>query len=663
MEKMDFSRATDAELLTEWTTRRSEPAFQALVARYAGLVHMAARRTCCGNDDLAKEVSQLVFILLAQKAKSLVSRSSLAGWLHVTAIMQAKNLHRKTQQETRKREQLLTTMDPDASLQANETWQEMQPVLDGALAALSEKDREALLLRFYRSLSIREVATTLGIDISAAQKRVDRATERLRDKLARHGCQAGGPLALALVTGFASDSQAAAVLVPYLTTKAVAAGAATTALSSTVIPLALMKASTYAPPVLALVLSALWLVSQNQSIASLEKSNEQLATLASRQQPRMTVTASTRAERLRVQSRAGSARRTFAAPGSGGLAWHDLADEITAARMSSTMSTFDMDRFNNIVEPHVKKMTREELVAALREVSALDAPLGTIDVLENFISMQLCHQFPEYALTQLADRLDSGHGNVVSLYMASAFEKWLKKDSAAATAWLDGQIAAGSFENRTLSGASQLRGSFEGNLIASLLGSDPAEAARRLEALPLKNRNIPFGQVRPEHQGAFADLVRNHLSKEDSLLTLSTQIYNFQGDAADTSAYLGNIRATPEELETCVPLGAHLQISNANLNHKPMDFPAMRAWVETYLPGSADRVTGMVLGEISADYQLGIAEATRLAIQQAEAGGGDAVLVAFLGTRAVSNYKEAARQLATRITDPAARQRVLEKLR
>jgi DNA-directed RNA polymerase specialized sigma24 family protein len=37
----------------------------------------------------------------------------------------------------------------------------MQPVLDDALASFSTKDRVALILRFYHSLTVREIATTL----------------------------------------------------------------------------------------------------------------------------------------------------------------------------------------------------------------------------------------------------------------------------------------------------------------------------------------------------------------------------------------------------------------------------------------------------------------------------------------------------------------------
>ena len=221
---MAESGPTDAELLADWLDRHREPAFHALVARYAGLVHMAPKRTC-GDDSLAAEASQLAFITLARKAKSLASRSSLAGWLHLTAVMQAKNLLRHRQRESRKRQLLRNHMETDSPGSPADTWQRMQPVLDEALAALSTSDRETLLLRFYRSLSVREIAAALGIATDAAQKRLDRATGRLRDQLARRGCQVGGSLGAAMLAGFATDAQAAAPAASLLASNALAASA------------------------------------------------------------------------------------------------------------------------------------------------------------------------------------------------------------------------------------------------------------------------------------------------------------------------------------------------------------------------------------------------------------------------------------------------------
>ncbi len=219
---MPENGASDPELLAAWLEQRREAAFHALVARYAGLVHRTAFRTT-GDESLAADASQLVFITLARKARSLASRGSLAGWLHHTAVLQAKNLLRQRLRESRKRELLRTHMDTDSPGPAADLWRRMQPVLDEALAALSAKDRETLLLRFYRSLSVREIAAVLGIATAAAQKRLDRATERLRRQLARRGCQAGGSLGAVMLAGFGADAQAAAPSASLMASKALAA--------------------------------------------------------------------------------------------------------------------------------------------------------------------------------------------------------------------------------------------------------------------------------------------------------------------------------------------------------------------------------------------------------------------------------------------------------
>ena len=230
----------DAELLAAWLRDRHEAAFHALVARYAGLVHQAGLRTT-NDQSLAAEASQLTFITLARKARSLASRSSLAGWLHVTAVMQAKNLLRQRLRENRKRELLRTHMETDCHGQTADAWRRMQPVLDEALAALSSKDREALLLRFYRSLSVREIAAALGIATDAAQKRLDRATGRLRHQLARRGCQVGSSLGAVMLAGFSTDSQAALPSsTSVLASKAIAAATGSTASTLTTIGIIVM---------------------------------------------------------------------------------------------------------------------------------------------------------------------------------------------------------------------------------------------------------------------------------------------------------------------------------------------------------------------------------------------------------------------------------------
>lgn len=221
----------DSSLLTDWLHHQRESAFHSLVRRYRALVHAASLRTS-GDDSLAAEATQLTFISLARKAKSLSSRTSIAGWLHLTAVHHSRNLVRKQQREAGKRQNLLKQMEIQTPHSDNESWLRMKPVIDDALAALSDQDREALLLRFYRAMTFPEVAAAQSIAVDAARKRVDRATERMRVLLARRGCTVGGSLASVFLAGFANDAQAALPAVSALASKALAASSTTVSLTT-----------------------------------------------------------------------------------------------------------------------------------------------------------------------------------------------------------------------------------------------------------------------------------------------------------------------------------------------------------------------------------------------------------------------------------------------
>ena len=61
------------------------------------------------------------------------------------------------------------------------------PLLDDALLSLREKDRTALLLRFYESQSLRNVGATIGASEDTAQERVQSALEKVAEFFKRRG--------------------------------------------------------------------------------------------------------------------------------------------------------------------------------------------------------------------------------------------------------------------------------------------------------------------------------------------------------------------------------------------------------------------------------------------------------------------------------------------
>src|SRR6516162_8590079 len=137
---------SDACCLQEYLQDGSEAAFRSLVQRHLDLVYATALRTL-RNQALAEEATQNVFILLARKAPFLAGRENLAGWLYKTALLKARELAREESRRNQRELQAVllgTTVKPDDSL-----LRLLTAVLDEAVLDLRDKDRQALLLRFF----------------------------------------------------------------------------------------------------------------------------------------------------------------------------------------------------------------------------------------------------------------------------------------------------------------------------------------------------------------------------------------------------------------------------------------------------------------------------------------------------------------------------------
>jgi RNA polymerase sigma factor (sigma-70 family) len=174
----------DISLLREFAASESETAFAALVSRHINLVYSVALRST-GNPHAAQEISQAVFIILARKAKSLGSKTILSGWLYQTSRLTAANFLR-TEIRRQKREQE-AYMQSTLNDSEPEAWRQIAPLLDDALARLGERDRNAIVLRFFENKNLRDVGAGLGVNEDAAKMRVTRAVEKLRKLFVKRG--------------------------------------------------------------------------------------------------------------------------------------------------------------------------------------------------------------------------------------------------------------------------------------------------------------------------------------------------------------------------------------------------------------------------------------------------------------------------------------------
>ena len=276
----DPSKLLEAFLASD----RSERAFTALVGSLNRLVHSAAlRRT--GHAQLAEEVSQNVFTILARKAPSLRNHPCLEAWAMETTRLEARTVLRsewrrqsKTAAFTRGTEARSST--PTEPMDTHENWQDALPLLDDALERLPMKDRRLIIERFYREKKFGEIAAATGQTEGACKKRLKRALEKLGVILKARGVTLSATTLASVLTAEMARS-APVHLAATVALKALAASGSVSYLSvltNTLQTMSTVKTSTLTAGAVALVA----VIPISQQWAEGRKLEEQLGQVESR---------------------------------------------------------------------------------------------------------------------------------------------------------------------------------------------------------------------------------------------------------------------------------------------------------------------------------------------------------------------------------------------
>lgn len=207
-EKEGQETTADWLLLRRYTQDNSEEAFAALSARYLNLVYTVCQREV-HDPELAQDVTQAVFLLLARTAPRFRSKTGLPGWLFRTARFASQNALK--QEQRRRRYEEKAAMETQGQEPAEDAaWKELEPLLNLSLAALREEDRNCVLLRFFQGASFAEIGAASGLSEDAARKRVIRSLDKMRRFFTKNGVVVPSVVLGALLTAHTAKAAPAA---------------------------------------------------------------------------------------------------------------------------------------------------------------------------------------------------------------------------------------------------------------------------------------------------------------------------------------------------------------------------------------------------------------------------------------------------------------------
>jgi RNA polymerase sigma factor (sigma-70 family) len=184
------TQATDGTLLSRFAASGDQHAFSELIRRHGPMVLRICRRAADGDPHAAEDAAQQVFLTLAERARQLQTRTSVAGWLYRTAwhVATRQRRERGVRADYERRAAAHREAEAHGGVSAEPVpfavvTSELSDALNRALGSLPEDQRNALVLHHFAGHTVAKTAEILGVPTGTAASWLSRGRAMLRAQL------------------------------------------------------------------------------------------------------------------------------------------------------------------------------------------------------------------------------------------------------------------------------------------------------------------------------------------------------------------------------------------------------------------------------------------------------------------------------------------------
>jgi RNA polymerase sigma-70 factor (ECF subfamily) len=158
-------------------------ALRALFERYKDRVYSIAMYSLGGDEQLASDVTQQVFIKLMTRIGQFRGDSEFATWLYRLVVNTCRDEQRKQRRWVPLADSAFVTASVKQTQAAQYATKELARQVQHALGELKPKLRWPLLLRYVEGLSYEEIGKVLGCSKGTVASRLNRGHSALSRKL------------------------------------------------------------------------------------------------------------------------------------------------------------------------------------------------------------------------------------------------------------------------------------------------------------------------------------------------------------------------------------------------------------------------------------------------------------------------------------------------
>ena len=161
-------------------------AWRAIVSEFSPRI-FGLLRAQCRDADLAEELTQSVFVTLAEKLAEYTEQGQFESWIFRVAINRLRDeMRRRTRHAKPMAQETLSEIEGEADGGGYRTIEKDQILaLERAMDELSTADREIVDMRHTAGLSFKQIASLLEEPVGTLLARHHRALARLRETIER----------------------------------------------------------------------------------------------------------------------------------------------------------------------------------------------------------------------------------------------------------------------------------------------------------------------------------------------------------------------------------------------------------------------------------------------------------------------------------------------
>jgi RNA polymerase sigma-70 factor (ECF subfamily) len=182
-DKKRLAACSDVTLIERFLAGE-EAAFAELFNRHKQQIYTYCARMLGGDQDLASDAFQEVFIKVYEKAAQFREGTNVTGWLFMIARNTCLNVFRaRKPNECLDDHMELASGDRSLAPEFGEEQHFLRAKLEQAIAQLPTEYREPLVLREFDGLGYAEIAEITGTTLPVTKVRIYRAKQKLREIL------------------------------------------------------------------------------------------------------------------------------------------------------------------------------------------------------------------------------------------------------------------------------------------------------------------------------------------------------------------------------------------------------------------------------------------------------------------------------------------------